>query len=98
MTRAAAFRTLTFAMLAAAGWTGAAAAQDAAAQSAAVLKRTCKPDYQAHCTGSNPAPAIERACLAQFYMNLSSGCRAALDAARAAANGDAPPAGEAAPQ
>ncbi len=73
------------ALLAAAVWAAPGWAQQAAdpdAQNAAVLRRVCKADYAAHCTGDDPAPAIEKACLAQFYVNLSQGCQAALDAAR----------------
>ncbi len=91
MTSRAALRTISLAALLAAVpllTLSAQGAADAAAQSAA-MQRSCKPDYEAHCTGDDPAPAIERACLAQFYVNLSAGCRAALDAARAAAT-DAP--------
>lgn len=46
----------------------------------AALKSTCRTDYRAHCVGNDPAPPIAAACLAQFYLNLSKNCQAALDA------------------
>ncbi len=59
----------------------------ARAQSAATMRARCQGDYAAHCTGDDPAPGLERACLAQYYVNLSEACRTALDAARAKGNG-----------
>lgn len=44
------------------------------------LKSSCRADYRAHCVGNDPAPPIAAACLAQFYLNLSKNCQAALDA------------------
>ena len=44
------------------------------------LKSACRTDYRAHCVGSDPAAPIAAACLAQFYLNLSKTCQAALDA------------------
>ena len=44
------------------------------------LKSACRADYRAHCVGNDPAAPIAAACLAQFYINLSKGCQAALDA------------------
>lgn len=46
----------------------------------AALKSACRTDYRAHCVGSDPAAPIAAACLAQFYLNLSKNCQAALDA------------------
>ena len=62
-----------------------AQAQVGEGNAATALKSACRIDYRAHCTGSDPAPPIEAACLAQFYVNLSTGCRAALDAYNAPA-------------
>lgn len=45
-----------------------------------ILKRVCKADYAAHCIGNDPAAPIAAACLSQYYVNLSTSCRAALDA------------------
>ena len=44
------------------------------------LKSACRADYRAHCVGNDPAAPIAAACLAQFYLNLSKNCQAALDA------------------
>ena len=44
------------------------------------LKSACRTDYRAHCVGNDPAAPIAAACLAQFYVNLSKNCQAALDA------------------
>ncbi len=44
------------------------------------MKASCRTDYRAHCVGSDPSAPIAAACLAQFYINLSKGCQAALDA------------------
>ncbi len=44
------------------------------------LKSACRTDYRAHCVGNDPAAPIAAACLAQFYLNLSKNCQAALDA------------------
>ena len=44
------------------------------------LKSACRTDYRAHCVGSDPAAPIAAACLAQYYLNLSKNCQAALDA------------------
>ena len=64
------------------GWGPAAAWAQAggAASNAAAMKSTCLTDYRAHCVGNDPAPPIAAACLAQFYINLSKNCQAALDA------------------
>ncbi len=48
--------------------------------SGAGLKSACRTDYRAHCRGNDPTPPIAAACLAQFYVNLSRNCQAALDA------------------
>lgn len=58
----------------------AASAQGAGNNPATALKSSCRTDYRAHCTGNDPAPPIAAACLAQFYVNLSKGCKEALDA------------------
>jgi len=47
---------------------------------ATAMKSSCRADYRAHCTGSDPAAPIAAACLAQFYVNLSKNCQTALDA------------------
>lgn len=64
------------------GSPGVALAQSNGASSAAALsmKSSCRGDYRAHCVGSDPSAPIAAACLAQFYVNLSKGCQAALDA------------------
>ncbi len=58
----------------------AAWAQGSEARDGTALKSTCRTDYRAHCVGTDPAPPIAAACLAQFYVNLSKNCQAALDA------------------
>ena len=65
-----------------AGNPAAALAQNRDASSAAAMsmKASCRTDYRAHCVGSDPSAPIAAACLAQFYVNLSKGCQAALDA------------------
>lgn len=50
------------------------------AAAAAALRSSCKADYSAHCVGNDPSAPIAAACLAQFYVNLSKGCQAALNA------------------
>ena len=55
------------------------------------LKSACRTDYRAHCVGTDPAAPIEAACLAQFYLNLSKNCQAALDAYNAPPSTDAEP-------
>ena len=57
-----------------------AVAQVNEGNSGAGLKSACRADYRAHCSGADPAPVIAAACLAQFYVNLSKNCQAALDA------------------
>lgn len=64
-------------------------AQAGDGETANALKSACRNDYRAHCMGSNPAPPIAAACLAQFYVNLSKTCQLALDAYNAPANGEA---------
>ena len=59
-----------------------AAAQGSDAAQNAAMRQSCAADYAAHCNGRNPAPGIERACLGQYYLNLSPACQAALDAGR----------------
>ena len=66
----------------------AAQAQASNGETASALKTACRNDYRAHCVGSDPAPSIAAACLAQFYINLSKNCQIALDAYNAPANGD----------
>jgi hypothetical protein len=51
-----------------------------AGSTATALKSACRTDYRAHCVGNDPAAPIAAACLAQFYLNLSKNCQAALDA------------------
>ena len=68
------------------GGSTAAQGQAGNGETASVLKSACRNDYRAHCVGSNPAPPIEAACLAQFYINLSKNCQMALDAYNAPAN------------
>ena len=74
-------KILTFAMLLA-FLTGPviALAQVREENSGLALKSACRADYRAHCSGADPAPAIAAACLAQFYVNLTKNCQAALDA------------------
>jgi hypothetical protein len=66
--------------------TAAAFAQDAEdqAQADAAMRRVCRADYAAHCTGSEPPALLERACLSQYAVNLSASCRAALHKAQSA--------------
>ena len=71
------------------GGSTAAQAQASDGEAATALRSACRNDYRAHCVGSNPAPPIAAACLAQFYVNLSKTCQTALDAYNAPANGDA---------
>ena len=71
------------------GSSAAAQAQAGNSETASALKSACRNDYRAHCTGSDPAPPIAAACLAQFYLNLSKNCQLALDAYNAPANGNA---------
>ena len=76
-------RVVIASALVAAGWADSAGAQPTRTPSPQVgqaMKQSCRPDYAAHCIGNDPAPPIAAACLAQFYINLSAGCRAALDA------------------
>jgi hypothetical protein len=54
---------------------------------AQALREACRIDYRAHCTGEKPALAIETACLAQYYVNLSKGCQSALDNLRSDTGG-----------
>ena len=61
------------------GSSTAAQAQGSEGNAAAALKSACRVDYRAHCSGNDPTPPIAAACLAQFYVNLSTGCRTALD-------------------
>lgn len=65
-----------------AGSPAAALAQSAGPSSATVtsMKLSCRADYRAHCSGSDPSAPIAAACLAQFYLNLSKSCQSALDA------------------
>ena len=71
--------TSTFLVIA--GLAGSAVAQTVPSPAAsAALLQSCRTDYEAHCVGRNPAPPIAAACLAQYYVNLSAQCRAALDA------------------
>jgi len=63
-----------------AGGAAAAQAQTRGNNYGAALKSTCRADYQAHCSGNDPAPPIAAACLAQFYVNLSKNCQTALNA------------------
>ena len=55
------------------------------------LKSACRTDYRAHCVGNDPAAPIAAACLAQFYLNLSKNCQAALDAYNAPPSTDTEP-------
>lgn len=73
------------------GGPSAALAQASDGEAANALKANCRNDYRAHCTGSNPAPPIAAACLAQFYLNLSKTCQIALDAYNAPANSGSEP-------
>jgi hypothetical protein len=43
------------------------------------FRLACDQDYKRYCTGDSPGPALEEACLSQYYINLSLNCRAALD-------------------
>ena len=61
------------------------------ANTATALKSACRTDYRAHCVGNDPAAPIAAACLAQFYLNLSKNCQAALDAYNAPPSTDAEP-------
>ena len=63
-----------------------AQAQVSEGDAAATMKSACRTDYRAHCIGSDPAPPIAAACLAQFYVNLSKNCQAALDAYNTSSN------------
>ena len=65
-----------------AGSPAAALAQnsDSSSTAAMSMKASCRTDYRAHCTGNDPSAPIAAACLAQFYVNLSKGCQAALNA------------------
>ena len=62
-----------------------AQAQAAENGAATALKSACRQDYRLHCTGNDPAPPVAAACLAQFYVNLSKNCQAALEAYNAPA-------------
>ena len=73
------------------GGSSTALAQASDGEAASALKSNCRNDYRAHCMGSNPAPPIEAACLAQFYINLSKTCQVALDAYNAPANAGSEP-------
>ena len=53
-----------------------AMAQDSDVQG---FRVACDQDYKRYCTGDSPGPALEAACLNQYYINLSLNCRAALD-------------------
>ncbi len=68
------------------GGSTAALAQSSDGDAASALRSACRNDYRAHCVGSNPAPPIAAACLAQFYVNLSKNCQIALDAYNASTN------------
>lgn len=51
--------------------------------------RACRRDAEKYCSGLDRMGGGERACLRQFYLNLSKPCQAALDAAaRPAGEGD----------
>ncbi len=65
-----------------AGSSAAAFAQssDSSSATAMSMKASCRTDYRAHCTGNDPSAPIAAACLAQFYVNLSKSCQAALNA------------------
>jgi len=62
------------------GSSTAAQAQGSDSNVAAALKASCRVDYRAHCNGNDPTPSVAAACLGQFYINLSTNCRTALNA------------------
>jgi hypothetical protein len=73
-----------------AGLAGSALAQTGPSPAvSASLLQSCRIDYEAHCVGHNPAPPIAAACLSQYYVNLSTQCRQALDAYNHPDSGDA---------
>ena len=73
-----------------AGLAASAVAQTAPSPAvSAALLQSCRTDYEAHCVGHNPAPPIAAACLSQYYVNLTTQCRAALDAYNHPDGGDA---------
>jgi hypothetical protein len=63
----------------------AAWAQDAQEE----LRKTCRADYAAHCTGSDPPFDIMVACLNQYYVGLTRGCQDALRNLPSAQSGSA---------
>ena len=67
---------------------------EADSATATAIRKTCDKDYQAHCQGKYPALALEVACLSQYYVNLSPGCRAALQSLKSAGGQSAPAEGE----
>jgi hypothetical protein len=42
------------------------------------VRRTCRTDYLAKCTGNDPPYDIMVACLNQYFLSLSAGCQEAL--------------------
>ncbi len=73
--------------LAACGPATAWAQDSGAGGAAAAMRSACRSDYRAHCVGNDPAAPIAAACLAQYYLNLSKNCQAALDAYNAPQGG-----------
>jgi len=66
---------------------GVAEAQQREAANGQGLRQACAADYQSLCAGVQPGGGRIVACLSQNGARLSTGCRAALQSARAARGG-----------
>ena len=55
---------------------------------AAQFRRQCREDYKRFCTGAATDPAgLQKACLRQYFLNLSASCKTAIHALEAPPEG-----------